>query len=97
MDDKVGVALVIVEDDINLGVHPVVHAGVIEVTGGVAGVDGRRAPHGGISYRKPANTEERYRFSSGHTEGKRKYTWTILSVCLINLNAAPLSVLQHLK
>lgn len=53
VNDKVGIALVIVEDDIDLGVHPVVHTGVIKVTGGVTEVDGRRPPHGGISYSKP--------------------------------------------
>lgn len=53
VDDKVRVALVIVEDDIDLGVHPVVHTGVIKVTRGVTGVDGRRPSHGGISYCEP--------------------------------------------
>jgi len=55
VNDEVGVALVIVEDDIDLGVHPVVHTGVIKVTGGVTKVDGWRSPHGGISYSKPVN------------------------------------------
>lgn len=53
VNDKVRVALVIVEDDVDLGVHPVVHTGVIKVTGGVARVDGWRSPHGGVSYSKP--------------------------------------------
>lgn len=53
VDDEVRVALVVVEDDVDLGVHPVVHTGVEKVTGGVAGVDGWRSPHGGISYSKP--------------------------------------------
>lgn len=53
VNDKVRVALVIVEDDIDLGVHPVVHTGVIKVTGGVPRVDGWRSSHGGISYSKP--------------------------------------------
>lgn len=53
LNDKVRVALVVVEDDVDLGVHPVVHAGVEKVTGGVTGVDGWRSPHGGISYSKP--------------------------------------------
>lgn len=52
VDDEVRVALVIVEDDVDLGVHPVVHTGVKKVTGGVTGVDGWRSPHGGISYSK---------------------------------------------
>lgn len=53
VNDKVRVALVVVEDDIDLGVHPVVHTGVIKVAGGVAEVDRWRSPHGGISYSKP--------------------------------------------
>lgn len=59
VNDKVGVALVIVEDDVDLGVHPVVHTGVIKVTGGVAQVDGWWSPHGGISYSKPVHTTKR--------------------------------------
>lgn len=55
LDDKVRVALVVVKDDVDLGVHPVVNTGVVEVTGGVAGADGWRAPHGGISYSEPAS------------------------------------------
>lgn len=58
MNDKVRVALVIVEDDIDLRVHPVVHTGVKKVTRGVAGVDGWRSSHGGVSYGKPADTQE---------------------------------------
>lgn len=54
VNDKVRVALVVVEDDVDLRVHPVVHTGVVKVTGGVAEVDGWRSPHGGISYSKPA-------------------------------------------
>lgn len=53
VNDKVRVALVIVEDDIDLRVHPVVHTGVIKVTGGVTKIDGWRSSHGGISYSKP--------------------------------------------
>lgn len=53
VNDKIGVALVIVENDINLGIHPVVHTGVIKVAGRVTGVDGWRSSHGGISYCKP--------------------------------------------
>lgn len=53
LNDKVRVALVIVENDIDLGVHPVVHTGVKKVTGGVTRVDGWRSTHGGISYSKP--------------------------------------------
>lgn len=58
MNDKVRVALVVIEDDKDLGVHPVVHAGVIEVTRGVTRVDWRRSPHGGISYSIPAYKQE---------------------------------------
>lgn len=58
VNDEVGVTLVIVEDDVNLGVHPVVHAGVIEVTGGVSRVEGRRSSHGWISYSKPVQTQQ---------------------------------------
>lgn len=54
MNDEIRVALVIIEDYIDLGVHPVVHTGVKKVTGGVTRVDGRRSPHGGVSYSKPA-------------------------------------------
>lgn len=50
VNDKVRVALVVVEDDIDLGVHPVVHTGVEKVTGRVTRVDGWRSPHGGVSY-----------------------------------------------
>lgn len=53
VDDEVGVALVVVEDDVDLWVHPVVHARVEEVAGGVTGVDGRGSPHGGIPYGEP--------------------------------------------
>lgn len=53
MNYKVRVALVIIEDDIDLRVHPVVHTRVKKVTGGVTGVDGRRPPHGGVSSSKP--------------------------------------------
>lgn len=53
MDDEVGVALVVVEDDVDLRVNPVVHARVKEVAGGVAGVDGRGSPHGRIPYGEP--------------------------------------------
>lgn len=53
VDDEVRVALVVVEDDVDLGVHPVVHTGVKKVTGGVTWVDGWRSPHGGISYSEP--------------------------------------------
>lgn len=53
VNDKVRIALVIIENDINLRVHPVVHTGVIKVTGRVTGVDGWRSSHGGISYSKP--------------------------------------------
>lgn len=53
VDDEVGVALVVVEDDIDLRIHPVVHARVEEVAGGVAGVDGRGSPHGGIPNSEP--------------------------------------------
>lgn len=59
VNDKVGVTLVIVEDYVDLGVHPVVHTGVIKVTGGVTEVDGWRPPHGGISYSKPVHTQQR--------------------------------------
>lgn len=59
VNDKVGVALVIVEDDIDLGVHPVVHTGVKKVTGGVTDVDGWRSPHGGISYSEPVDITNR--------------------------------------
>lgn len=79
MNDKVGVALVIVEDDIDLGVHPVVHTGVKKVTGGVARVDGWRSPHGGISNGKPVQTKRtetrlvmwsgQWKMQSGVTEG----------------------------
>lgn len=58
MNDKVRVALVIVEDDIDLRVHPVVYTGVKKITRGVTGVDGWRSSHGGISYSKPAETQE---------------------------------------
>lgn len=58
VDDEVRVALVVVEDDVDLRVHPVVHAGVKKVTGGVTGVDGRRPPHGGIPHGEPAEPEE---------------------------------------
>lgn len=58
VNDEVRVALVIVEDDVDLGVHPVVHAGVIKVTGGVTRVDGWGSSHGGISYSKPTETED---------------------------------------
>lgn len=54
VNDKVRVALVVVEDDVDLGVHPVVHTGVVKVTRGIARVDGWRSAHGGISYSKPA-------------------------------------------
>lgn len=57
VDDKVRVALVIIEDDINLGVHPVVNTGVIEVTGGITRVDRGRSPHRRISYSKPASKD----------------------------------------
>lgn len=50
VNDKVRIALVVVEDDIDLGVHPVVHTGVEKVTGRVTRVDGWRSPHGGVSY-----------------------------------------------
>ncbi len=56
-NDKIRVALVIVEDDIDLGVHPVVHTGVKKVTGRVTRVDGWRSPHGRISYSKPVQKE----------------------------------------
>lgn len=58
VDDEVRVALVIVEDDVDLRVHPVVYARVKEVTGGVTGVDGWRPPHGGVPHREPANPEK---------------------------------------
>lgn len=58
VNDKVWVALVVVEDDIDLRVHPVVNTGVIKVTRGIARVDGRRSPHGGISYSIPAYTKK---------------------------------------
>lgn len=57
VNDKVRIALVIVEDDIDLVVHPVVHTGVIKVTGGVTRVDGWRSSHGGISYSEPVQTQ----------------------------------------
>lgn len=57
VNDEVRVALVIIEDDIDLGVHPVVHTGVKKVTGGVTKVDWWRSPHGGISYGKPASED----------------------------------------
>lgn len=50
VDDEVRVALVVIEDDVDLRVHPVVHAGVVQVAGGVPGVDGRRPAHGGVSH-----------------------------------------------
>lgn len=59
VDDEVRVALVVVKDDIDLWVNPVVHTGVIKVTGGVAGVDRWRSPHGGISYSKPVHRKQR--------------------------------------
>lgn len=59
VDDEVGVALVVVEDDVDLRVHPVVHARVEEVAGGVAGIDGRRSPHGGIPYGEPEGGKKR--------------------------------------
>ena len=60
VNDKVRVALVVIEDDIDLGVHPVVHTGVIKVTGGITGVDGWRSSHGGISYSQPVRTQRRF-------------------------------------
>lgn len=57
MNNEIRVALVIVEDDIDLRVHPVVHTRVIKVTGGIARVDGRRSSHGGVSYCKPASED----------------------------------------
>ena len=59
VNDKVRVALIIVEDDIDLRVHPVVHTGVVKITGGVTRVDGWRSAHGGISYSKPVETQQR--------------------------------------
>lgn len=59
VNDKVRVALVVIENDINLGVHPVVHARVIKVTGRVPGVDGWRSSHGGISYCVSAGIKHR--------------------------------------
>lgn len=56
--DEIRVALVIVEDDIDLWIHPVVHARVKEVTGGVTGIDGWRPPHRGISNSKPVETKD---------------------------------------
>lgn len=58
MDDEVWVALVIIEDDVDLWIHPVVHTRVKKVTGGVTGVDGWRPPHGGIPNSKPADPEK---------------------------------------
>lgn len=62
VDDEVRVALVVVEDDVDLRVHPVVHARVEQVAGGVAGVDGRGPPHGGVSYGEPAHDTDRHGF-----------------------------------
>lgn len=50
LDDEVGVTLVIVKDNEDLGVQPVVHAGVVQVARGVPGVEGGRASHGGIAH-----------------------------------------------
>lgn len=58
VDDEVGVALVVVEDDVDLRVHPVVHARVEQVAGGVAQVDGGRPAHGGVSYGEPEGRRE---------------------------------------
>lgn len=58
VNDKIRVTLVVVENDINLGVHPVVHTGVIKVTGGVPGIDGGRPAHGGVSYGVPEGTKQ---------------------------------------
>lgn len=58
VDDEVGVALVVVEDDIDLRIHPVVHTRVKQVAGGVAWVDGRRPAHGGVSYGEPERQAE---------------------------------------
>lgn len=63
VNNKVRVALVVVKNDINLGVHPVIHTGVIKVTGGVPRVDGWRSAHGGVSYGEPeeAKTQGRWK------------------------------------
>lgn len=67
VDDEVGVALVVVKDHVDLRIHPVVHARVKQVTGGVAGVDGGRPAHGGVSSGEPeGQTEEVREFSSQH-------------------------------
>lgn len=57
VNDEVRVALVIIEDDKDLGVHPVVHAGVIEVARGVTRVDRWRPSHRGISYSIPSSED----------------------------------------
>lgn len=54
LDDEVGVALIIVEDDKDLGLEIIVHAGVVEVAGDAAGLHGRRPPHGVVAHRVPA-------------------------------------------
>lgn len=59
VDDEVGVTLVVVEDDVDLRVHPVVHARVEQVAGGVAQVDGGRPAHGGVSNGEPVGRGRR--------------------------------------
>lgn len=61
VDDEVGVALVVVEDDVDLRIHPIVHARVEQVAGGVPRVDGGWPAHGGVSYGEPEGQMEEVR------------------------------------
>lgn len=73
VNDKVWVTLVVIEDDIDLGIHPIIHAGIVKVTGRIARVDLWRSPHGRITYGKPASEhfgEEHAVNSFGRTFGE---------------------------
>lgn len=58
VDDEVRVALVVVEDDKDLRISPVVHARVEQVAGGVARIDWRWPAHRGVSYGEPGGRGE---------------------------------------
>lgn len=54
MDNKIRVALIVIKNDKNLRLKVIVHAGVVEVAGDAAGVDGRGSPHGVVAHRVAA-------------------------------------------
>lgn len=57
LNNKVRITLIVIKDDEDLWVHPVIHAGVEQIARGVSWIQGRRPAHGRVAHRELARQD----------------------------------------